>query len=95
MIDATALLALPVSTRPEAEAFIDALFAAGLGYHFDDGAVDCLAGNGLVSAEDAEAIEEQVNGCYMAFEWSGADMATDCPIGHALKTPELRAMVAL
>jgi alkylation response protein AidB-like acyl-CoA dehydrogenase len=85
------LIAMPIKTRPEAEAFIAALFAARLGYHFDDGAVDCLHGNNLCTVEEAEAIEEQVNACYMAFEWSNADMANDCPIGHALKVMELAA----
>lgn len=82
------LIAMPVKSRAEGEAFIDALFTAGLGYHFDDGAAECLHGNGLCTADEADAIEEQVNACYMAWEWSGADMRVDCPIGHALKALE-------
>lgn len=81
-----ALLRMPVTDRPEAEAFITALHAADLLYHFDDSAVDCLhESNALVSREAAEAIQDRVNACYDAWEASGADMWDDCPIGHALK----------
>lgn len=85
MIDCTALIAMPVTTRPEAEAWIEALMAAGLDYHFDDGAVDCLHGNGLVTYDDAVAINLHVQACYIAWEQSGADLYHDCPIGHCLK----------
>lgn len=85
MINCTALIAMPVTTRPEAEAFIEALHALNLMHHFDDGAVDCLHGNNLVSLDDAEAIDALVEDCYDAWRESGADLMHDCPIGHALK----------
>lgn len=85
-----ALLAMPVTSRPEAEAFIDALVVARLDYHFDDGAVDCLAGNGHVTREAAGLIDEQVQRCYAAFEAAGADMSEDCPIGHMIGAIERR-----
>lgn len=84
-ITVTELLAMPVTSRPEAEAFIEALHHAGLSHHFDDGAVNCLVWNDMVSTADAVAIEAQVSRCYVAWRDSGADMANDCPIGHALK----------
>lgn len=86
--DVAPLLAMTVATRPDAEAFITALFEAGLGHHFDDGAVDCLHGNGLVTVEQAEAIDALVSDCYAAFETSGADLRDDCPIGFALTVLE-------
>lgn len=82
--DVATLVAMPITNRPEAEAFIDALFSMGLGYHFDDGAVDCLCGNGLVALEDAEKIDIMVGHCYDAWAESGADLFHDCPIGHAI-----------
>lgn len=85
MHDVSALVAMPINNRAEAEAFIEALFAAGLGYHFDDGAVDCLHGNGLVTEAGALQIDAQVDFCYDAWRESGADLQHDCPIGHALK----------
>ena len=93
MIDVSALIAMPITNRPEAEAFIEALCALGLDYHFDDGAHDCLFGNGLVSEADATYIEGQVSLCYDAWEASGANMRHDCPIGHVLRVayPELAA----
>jgi hypothetical protein len=81
----TALLAMTVTDRPEAEAFIFALCDLGLSHHFDDGAVDCLHGNGLVTKEEAETINALVEDCYAAWEASGADLKVDCPIGHVLK----------
>lgn len=82
------LLAMPVTNRPEAEAFIEALCKAGLAHHFDDGAVDCLHGNGLVDLDEAKAIDAQVGRCYVAWEASGADLMDDCPIGHLIKVGE-------
>lgn len=84
LVDCAELLAMPVTTRPEAEAFLDALYKAGLDHHFDDGAVECLHGNGLVTREDAVQIEARVEACYVAWEASGADLFHDCPIGHLL-----------
>jgi hypothetical protein len=80
-----ALIAMPIGDRAQAEAFISALQAAGLMHHFDDGAVDCLHGNGLVDLPTAVAIDECVARCYVAWEQSGADMHNDCPIGYALQ----------
>lgn len=84
-VDCTELLALPVTDRPEAEAFIAKLHALGLGYHFDDGAVDCLFGNSLVTEAEAMLIDTKVDDCYRAWQASGADLMHDCPIGHLLK----------
>ena len=83
-----ALLAMPVTDRPQAEAFIDALVMANLDYHFDDGAVDCLFHNGSCTEAEAMAIDAQVDRCYTAFELADADMTTDCPIGHMIKVLE-------
>lgn len=74
-----------ISDRPSAEAFLRALHAEGLDYHFDDGAVDCLHGNGLVDEPCAMWIDSQVDACYAAWTASGADLEHDCPIGFMLK----------
>ena len=84
------LIAMPVTNRTEAEAWIRALHEQELSYHFDDGAVDCLHGtlvNGvpLVTLEQAVAIDLHVQACYMAWEASGADLRHDCPIGYCLE----------
>lgn len=84
MIDAADLVAMPVSTRAEAEAFIARLHALDLGHHFDDGAIECLFGNGRVSLEHAILIENKIADCYEAWRASGADLKDDCPIGHLL-----------
>jgi hypothetical protein len=84
MADLSHLLAMPIKTRREAEAFIEALCALGLDYHFDDGADDCLHRNGLVTEEEAEQIDDRVKACYAAWQASGADLYHDCPIGHML-----------
>jgi hypothetical protein len=81
----TVALHEPIATRAAAERFIEALHAAGLSYHFDDGAIDCLHRNGLLSIDDARRVDQQIVDCYAAWEASGADLAHDCPIGHALK----------
>lgn len=85
MADLSNLLSLPITTRPEAEVFIRELHGLGLSYHFDDGAVDCLHGNGLVTLDEAAAINAQVELVYAAWEASGADMWNDCPIGYCLE----------
>lgn len=85
MIDVTALLAMPVNDRPQAEAFIAALVALNLDYHFDDGAVDCLHRNGHVTLSEAQQIDAKIDACYCVWRASGADLRTDCPIGHVLK----------
>jgi hypothetical protein len=90
MIDTTALLALPVNDRPQAEAFIAALRALNLGYHFDDGAVDCLHGNGLVPLDEAKEIDAKIDACYCAWRASGADLQHDCPIGYLLALDEVK-----
>lgn len=82
--DVALLLGLPVTDRTEAEAFIRRLADLGLGYHFDDGAVDCLAGNGLVTRRVAERIDLRIDACYDAWRLSGADLRHDCPIGCLL-----------
>lgn len=89
MADVTALLAMPVSDRPEAESFIGALADLGLAYHFDDGAVDCLHGNGHVDLAEARQIDAKIAAAYVAWEASGADLRTDCPIGHLIKVLDL------
>lgn len=85
MIDVTVLLAMPVTDRAEAEAFIRVLHSLDLAYHFDDGAVDCLHGNGLVTLEEAVEIDAKIAAAYAAWEADGADMAHDCPIGFLLE----------
>lgn len=84
MIDVTALIAMPVTNRREAEAFITGLNALGLAYHFDDGAVDCLHGNGHVTLDEAGQIEAKVSDCYETWRASGANLRHDCPIGFLL-----------
>ena len=81
MIDTTALLAMPVNDRPQAEAFIAALHALNLGYHFDDGAVDCLHNNGLVPLNEAQQIDAKIDACYCAWRASGANLQDDDPLG--------------
>lgn len=78
LISVDVLLAMPVRTHAEVEAFILALFREGLGYHFEEAAKDCLAH--LVSEEDAEGIGQKVALCYAVWDSKG-----DCPIGYALK----------
>lgn len=85
MADLSALLALPIRSRAEAETFIRELHALGLMHHFDDGAVDCLHANGLVTLDEAAGIDSRVGLVYAAWEASGADMWDDCPIGFALE----------
>lgn len=85
MVDVSALLAMPVNDRPQAEAFLKALCDAGLSYHLDDGAVDCLHGNGLVTEGEASAIDTKIDACYCAWRASGANLQTDCPIGYLLE----------
>lgn len=89
MADVTALLALPVTDRPEAEAFIRELARLGLAYHFDDGAVDCLHGNGHVDLDEARQIDAKIAAAYDAWEASGADLKTDCPIGFLIEVEGL------
>lgn len=86
--DLTALLALPVTDRPEAEAFIRGLIDLDLMYHFDDGAVDCLHGNGKVDEGEALAIDAKVDAVFAAFRNSGADMNLDDPFAYALNYEE-------
>lgn len=74
-----------VTDRPSAEAWIKALHDAGLSYHFDDGAMNCLHYNGLVTATAARLIDRRVSQCYAAWRTSGADLQHDCPIGHCIK----------
>lgn len=85
-----AMLAMPVTNRDEAGAFLIVMVALDLDYHFDDGAVDCLHGttiNGvpLVTLDQAETIDQKVRECYAAWEASGADLMHDCPIGYVLE----------
>lgn len=83
--EVAALVAMPVTSRPEAEAFIRQLHSLGLDYHFDDGAVDCLHRNGLVTRRAAERIDYKIRLAYAAWRASGADMREDCPIGFLLQ----------
>lgn len=88
-IDPSDLIALPVGNRAEAEAFIRRLSALGLSYHFDDGAVECLHGNGLVTQAEAEDIDLKIADAYEAWEASGADLKHDCPIGFLIEVEGL------
>lgn len=88
MISIESIVDMPITSRAEGEAFIRQLGELGLLHHFDDGAVDCLHGNGLVTLEDAKIIDRKVMETYMAWEKSGADLMNDCPIGHVIKVLE-------
>lgn len=81
----TAALLAPIETREQAEAFLRELVRLRLDYHFDDGAIDCLCDNGVVSRQTATVIDAQVDRCYAAWEASGADLMNDCPIGFVLR----------
>lgn len=84
-VEITAALRAPITDRKTAEAFMDELFRLGLDHHFDDGAVECLHGNGHITLDEAKMIDEQVRLCYDAYEAGGADLMHDCPIGYMLK----------
>lgn len=70
----------PIADLEGAKAFIAALEAEGLSWHFDDCPVDCLhETNPHVSREDAELLGRQRDRLY-DFDWG----AYECPIGYAL-----------
>ncbi len=85
MTNVTELLDMPLADRADAEAFISKLHELGLGYHFDDGAVDCLHGNNLVSLADAHEIDDRMGRVWECWRASGADLRHDCPIGYLLE----------
>lgn len=76
----------PIKTLSQAKAFIRSLSDAGLLFHFDDGAQDCLARTGLVSAEQATQIDSRVDECY-DLDWGSF---YECPIGYCLEVDDLR-----
>lgn len=84
LIALTPAMRAPIVDVPSAKAFIAELHRLGLGYHFDDGAIECLYGNGLVKAGEAALIDGQVERCHDAWCKSGADLKHDSPIGYAL-----------
>lgn len=68
-------------TLDEAKAFIGALVAAGLLWHFEDDAVDCLhETNPRISRANAELLNSNRDALY-TFEWGDYE----CPIGYALE----------
>lgn len=76
----------PITSLEGAKAFIRSLSDNGLLFHFDDGAQDCLARTGLVSAEQAAQIDDRVHECY-DFDWGSF---YECPIGFCLEVDDLR-----
>lgn len=80
-----ALCAPLINERADAERFIRGLYDLGLIHHFDDGAIDCLFGNGLCSHAQARCIDGKISRCYEV--WNGKDR-DDCPIGYALECME-------
>lgn len=80
----TPALLEPIMDRAAAEAFMRELVRLNLDHHFDDGAVECLFRNGVITRADAVRIDVQVKFCYDAWAASGADMMHDCPIGYLL-----------
>lgn len=78
----TPALLAPIETRADAEAFLRALDAAGLMFHLEDDACDCLSAH--LSPEECDTINDQVHDVYEAWTESGADMMNDCPIAYCL-----------
>lgn len=78
------LLLVPVVDMDTATAFLTELNRLDMDYHFDDGAVECLYGNGVVTLKTARVINTQVDRCYAAWEAEARDMMHDCPIGYML-----------
>lgn len=73
-------LRAPINNLAEAKAFIEALHAEGLMWHFDDDPVDCLHETSpLVRREHAVLLGIQRDRLY-DFEWG----EFECPIGYAL-----------
>jgi len=64
-----------------AKLFIKRLQANKLIFHFDDGAVECLYGNGVVTREQADTIDRRVDEIYaLELDWG----EFGCPIGYCL-----------
>ena len=72
-------LTYPILNLAAAQCFILLLAKHGLMHHFDDGAVDTLQHNGIVTAKEATLIDQRVNELYR-FNWG----PYNCPIGFAL-----------
>lgn len=79
----------PITDRPSAEAWIRALQAIGMAFHFEDDPSDiCWQDGRTPSAEEVALLKHQVRALYK-LDWG----AHDCPIGFLLfvegiKTPE-------
>jgi len=72
-------------TLEDAKRYIRALYEAGLMFHFDDGAVDCLYRNGACSLDEANRIDVNIDAIYGEnFDWG----EFECPIGYALHLME-------
>ena len=69
---------LEVTTLKEAHMFLAYLYAHGLAYHCEDDAEDCL--KGVVSVDDARAINARMEECY-AQTWPEGM----CPCGAVLE----------
>lgn len=68
-------------TLEDAQRYIRELYEAGLMFHFDDGAVDCLHRNGVCTLSEAERIDVNIDHIYRSkFDWG----EFGCPIGYAL-----------
>lgn len=65
----------------QAKKYIEYLHQSELMFHFEDGAVDCLYGNGVCTLAQARAIDERIDAIYEAgLDWG----EFECPIGYAL-----------
>jgi len=75
-----AALRATIDSLPRAMAFIEALDANGLLFHFEDDVRDCLWGVELTD-EDLDILSSQRDALYADdFEWG----EFECPIGYAL-----------
>lgn len=69
-----------IQSFEEAAAYIDALAAADLLFHFDDDAADCLSAHGLTD-EQLEAITHNVA---QLFEVDWQAHGYDCPFDYVI-----------
>jgi hypothetical protein len=75
----------PITSLQQAQDFLSHLWTEGMSYHPEDSATDCIAH--LVSAEEAQAIDERMEEVYRQ-AWP----EEECPCSHLLNLdPEYRA----
>jgi hypothetical protein len=78
----------PITTLDQAKAWIAALYAADMMFHFEDSPdsiVKGATGEALFTADEAGAVSERVAELY-ALDWALA--GHECPIGYALEVME-------